>query len=151
MLPDLRRRRLRCRGWRFRRRCILGLGFGECVQGFDQFVRRGRRLFPVANFFEHGVNVVQRLQNHVHQFRSDLALVIPENIEHVLCRVAAVNQCLQLKEACAPFHGMEATENGVQQIAVIGMLLQIHQLLRQLFEYLAGFYQEVLQDLFISI
>ena len=55
--------------------------------------------------------------------------MIAQGIENVLGGVAAIHQRFELKEAGAAFNGVKATENGVEQITVVRMLLKIYQLL----------------------
>ena len=65
--------------------------------------------------------------------------------------MAALDQGMELQETGTALYGMEATENGVQQIHVIRAAFQLDQLFGQLFENLAGLYQEILEDLFIGV
>ena len=107
----------------------LTLWQGQGIEAGNQFVRSRCWFLVIANLFKHGINVIQGLQNHVHQFRVHLTLVIAQSVENVFGGVAAIYQRFKLKEAGAAFNGVKATENGVEQITVVRMLLKIYQLL----------------------
>ncbi|MND57488.1 hypothetical protein D3C80_486170 [compost metagenome] len=65
--------------------------------------------------------------------------------------MAALHQGIELEEAGAALHGMETTENRVEQVHVVRAAFQLDQLLGQLLQNLAGLYQEVLEDFFIGV
>ncbi|CRZ78227.1 Uncharacterised protein [Vibrio cholerae] len=44
---------------------------------------------------------------------------------------------------------MKTTEYGVQQISVFWIVFQFNELLGKQLQYFAGFYQKVLQDVFV--
>ncbi|MCY1499021.1 hypothetical protein D3C76_639880 [compost metagenome] len=58
---------------------------------------------------------------------------------------------MQLEEARPTLHGMETSEDRVEQVHVIWTAFQLDQLFGQLLEYLAGLHQEVLEDFFIGV
>jgi hypothetical protein len=65
--------------------------------------------------------------------------------------MAAVDKRFQLQESGTALDGVEAAKDGVEQVTVVRMLLQVHQLLGQLFENFSSLNQEVLEDLFVGI
>ncbi len=102
------------------------------------------------NLGEHDIDGIQRLQDHIHQLRSNGSLAITQDIEHVFRTVAYINQFTERQKTCPPFHGMETAKDGIQQVLVIGPLFQVDQLFRQLFQYFGCFDQKVLQYVFIN-
>src|SRR5690606_34919494 len=81
----------------------------------------------------------------------DQAYALAQHVEDVFRAVAAFHQFVQLQESRAALDGVEATEDRIEQIRIIRTAFQFHQLFGQLFENLAGFYQEILKDLIIGI
>ncbi len=64
--------------------------------------------------------------------------------------MAALHQLVELEEAGAPFYSVKTAKYGVEQVRIIGPAFQLDQLLGQLLEDFAGFYQEILKDFFIG-
>src|SRR5690606_41969264 len=103
---------------------------GERGQGFKQRRSGRRRRLAIAHLGKHAVDAVQRLEPDVHQLGVDLPLALAQDVEDVFRNVTAGYQSLELQEAGAALDGMKTTENGVEQIAVVGAILQFHQLFR---------------------
>ncbi|MCY1205585.1 hypothetical protein D9M72_171370 [compost metagenome] len=124
---------------------------GQTRQRGQQLRRGGRRFAALAHLAEHLVDRIQGLQHHVHQFGIHAAFALAQDVEDVLGDVAALHQRIELEEAGAALHGMETTENRVEQVHVVRAAFQLDQLLGQLLQNLAGLYQEVLEDFFIGV
>ena len=77
--------------------------------------------------------------------------MVTQGIEHVLCGVTAVHQRVKLQKTGAALNGVEATEDGIEQITVFRVLFQVHQLFGEQFQDLPGLHQEVLENLFVCI
>lgn len=77
--------------------------------------------------------------------------MIAQGIEDVFRRVTTVDQGFKLQEARTALNCVETPEDGIQEIAVVRVLLEIDQLLGQLFQYFTGLYQKILENLFVSI
>ncbi len=114
---------------------LLPFRLAQLVQIVEQVGRGGADLFAVLNLGEHDVDGIQRLQDDVHQFGAEGSLAVAQHVEQVLGTVTDVHQLGQGEEARSPLDGMEAAEDGIQQILVIGSLFQVDQLFRQLFQY----------------
>lgn len=125
-------------------------GLGQARQRRQQLTGGRRDVGALAHLAEHAVDRVECFEHHVHQFRVDPALTFAQDVEHVLGNVAALHQLIELKEAGAPFYSVETAENRVEQVRIIGPAFQLDQLLGQLLEDFAGFYQEILKDFFIG-
>ena len=65
--------------------------------------------------------------------------------------MAASYQGIELQEASTAFNGMKTAKDSVEQIHVIGTVLQFDQLFGQQLEYLTCLDQKVLENLFIRI
>ncbi|MNQ69493.1 hypothetical protein D3C85_840970 [compost metagenome] len=124
---------------------------GQACQRGEQLGRGGRRFGALAHFAEHFVDRVQGLQHHVHQLGIHAAFALAQDVEDVLGDMAALHQGVELEEASATLDGVESTENRVEQVHVVRAAFQLDQLLGQLLQYLAGLYQEVLEDFFIGV
>src|SRR5690606_635104 len=105
----------------------------------------------IAYLDEHAVDAVQRLEHHVHQLGINLTLALAQDVEDVFGYMTAGYQRIQLQEAGATLDGMEATEDGIEQIGIAGAAFQFHQLLRQQLQNLPGLHQKILENLFIRI
>ena len=130
---------------------FFALRLGQTRKRRQQLGGRGSRLGALAHLAEHLVDRVQRLQDHIHQLGSHAALTLAQDVEHVFCDVAALHQLVELQEARATLDGVEAAENGIEQVHVIGSAFQLDQLLGQQLKNFAGLYQEVLEDFFIGV
>ncbi len=95
------------------------------------------------------VDGIERLQHHVHQLGSHLALAVAQHIEQVLGHMATLHHGIELEKPSPTLDGMKTTENRVEQISVVGALLQLDQLLGELLQYFACFDQEVLENFFV--
>ncbi|MNO90405.1 hypothetical protein D3C76_819160 [compost metagenome] len=114
------------------RRQLGAFRLGQPRQRRQQRRRGRRRVALVAHLAEHLVDRIQRLQDHVHQLRTDLAFTLAQDVEDVFRDVAAVHQRIQLEETRAALDGMETAENGVEQIHVVRPAFQLDQLFGQL-------------------
>ncbi|MCY1498798.1 hypothetical protein D9M68_327950 [compost metagenome] len=135
-------------------RCGCGFSaarLGQTRQRGEQLGGGRRRFAALAHFAEHLVDRIQRLQDHVHQLGIHAAFALAQDVEDVLGDMAALHQGIELEEAGAALHGMETTENRVEQVHVVRAAFQLDQLLGQLLQNLAGLYQEVLEDFFIGV
>jgi hypothetical protein len=65
--------------------------------------------------------------------------------------VADFNQTVEAEKAGAALNGVEAAENGIQQVNIFGTLLELDQFFIQPFKYLACFDQKVLQNLIVGV
>ena len=63
--------------------------------------------------------------------------------------MTAIHHGGQLQKPGSSLDGVEATENGVQQILVFRLLFQLHKLFRELLENLPGLNQKILKNLFV--
>ncbi|CRM06620.1 hypothetical protein [Pseudomonas sp. 44 R 15] len=124
-------------GWRHRLRLglhrrRLGSRFGQARQGGQQFRGGGSDRRTFAHFTEHAVDRIQCFENHVHQFRVNLALTLAQDVEHVLGDVTALHQLMELEEAGAPFYSVKTAKNCIEQVRIIRAAFQLDQLFGQL-------------------
>ena len=85
--------------------------------------------FTRTHTVKHFINGIQSTENHIHQVCIHRSFAITKRIEHVLGRMAAIHQRVQLQKASTAFYRMESTEDCVQEILIVWTVLQIHQLL----------------------
>ncbi len=76
---------------------------------------------------------------------------LAEYVEDILRAVTGLHQRLYGQEARATLDRMEPPEDRIQQIVVFRLLLQVHQLLAELLDYLGGLDQKVLEDFIVCI
>ena len=114
---------------------LLPFRLAQLVQIVQQIGRSGAYLFAVLDLGKHDVDGIQRLQDDIHQLGTEGPLAVAQHVEQVLGTVTDIHQFGEGEEARSPLDGVEAAEDGVQQVLVIGPLFQVDQLFRQLFQY----------------
>ena len=136
----------------------LGFGFGRRGIGVlhvDQLLDQRRisrgRVLAAADLLKHGIEFVEHAQEGVHHVGIQLQLVVAQQVEYVFGLVADLDQVGQRKEAAAALDGVEPTEDGIEQIGVVGGLFEVHQLLVEGLEDFPGFNQEILENFVVQI
>ncbi len=119
-------------------------GLGQLLELAQQFRLGGLGHDAVAHRVEHVVEDVEHREDDIHELGIDLALMVAQDVEDVLGAVAELHQRCQTDKAGTALDGVEAAEDGVEQIGIIGALFELDQLLLQLLQDLAGLDQEVL-------
>ena len=116
------------------RSCSCPSGLHSSCRSCSRSGEAGLISLAVLHLGKHDVDGVQRLQDDVHQLGAEGPLAVAQHVEQVLGAVADVHQLGQGEEA-SPLDGMEAAEDGIQQILSSGRFFQVDQLFRQLFQY----------------
>ena len=104
---------------------------GQTCQRRQQLRGCRRNRAALAHLGKHGVDRVQGLKNHVHQFRVDATLTLAQDVENVLGDVAALHQLVELEEAGAPFYSVKTAKNCIEQVRIIRSAFKLDQLFGQ--------------------
>ncbi len=112
----------------------------------DQLLRRARRFAAAAERVEHRLQVVQRLLRGVEVPRLQRGLAGARLAQGVLGGVAQLDHGVDRQESGAALERVEPAEHGIELFAVLGRMLQRHQLLAEPIQDFLGLDDEVGSD-----
>ena len=100
-------------------------------------------LLSLLQRIKHSAYLAGRSKNDIHQFSIQGQFAIAQFIEQIFCQVAQGDQFGCVKKPCPPFDRVKTTKNIVEQMTVIRMFFQIHQLAIHIGQHLARLEQKV--------
>ena len=104
-------------------------------------------MFKIAKHFTHRSGSTQ---NDVHGLGTDRKLTIAQLVEQALGQVTQGDEFGGIEKSRPALDGMKATENVVEQTAVVGRTLQVDKLVVHPGQKIPGFDEEILQQVFHS-
>ena len=97
-----------------------------------------------ANVVHKHLEQVHGLEEQLHDPIAELHAALAQVVQHVLAHVGHREDLRESQEACGPLDGMDAAEDGVQEVKVSRGLLKGEKVGLDLFEVLLGLDEEVL-------